>query len=92
LKNCERVFSRTIAWRQPTIRELACGQRICRRYDEYLNYHESVIFSISRVGCLRWQPSSGPVRTARNVAKNTAITVKNVAHSVVKAQGELCTR
>ena len=27
---------------------------------------------------------AGPVRTARNVAKNTAITAKNVAHSVVK--------
>jgi hypothetical protein len=26
----------------------------------------------------------GPVRTARNVAKSTAITAKNVAHSVVK--------
>jgi len=27
---------------------------------------------------------AGPVRTARNVEKNTAITAKNVAHSVVK--------
>lgn len=27
---------------------------------------------------------AGPVRTARNVAKGTAITAKNVAHSVVK--------
>jgi hypothetical protein len=27
---------------------------------------------------------AGPVRTAKNVAKNTAITAKNVAHSVVK--------
>ena len=27
---------------------------------------------------------AGPVRTARNVAKNAAITAKNVAHSVVK--------
>jgi len=27
---------------------------------------------------------AGPVRTARNVAKNTAITAKNVAHSTVK--------
>ena len=27
---------------------------------------------------------AGPVRTARNVAKNSAITAKNVAHSVVK--------
>lgn len=27
---------------------------------------------------------AGPVRTARHVAKNTAITAKNVAHSVVK--------
>ena len=27
---------------------------------------------------------AGPVRTARNVAKNTAITAKNVAHSAVK--------
>jgi hypothetical protein len=27
---------------------------------------------------------AGPVCTARNVAKNTAITAKNVAHSVVK--------
>ena len=27
---------------------------------------------------------AGPVRTARNVAKSTAITAKNVAHSVVK--------
>ena len=27
---------------------------------------------------------AGPVRTVRNVAKNTAITAKNVAHSVVK--------
>jgi hypothetical protein len=27
---------------------------------------------------------AGPVRTARNVAKDTAITAKNVAHSVVK--------
>jgi hypothetical protein len=27
---------------------------------------------------------AGPVRTARNAAKNTAITAKNVAHSVVK--------
>ena len=27
---------------------------------------------------------AGPVRTARNVAKNTAIAAKNVAHSVVK--------
>ena len=26
----------------------------------------------------------GPVRTARNVAKSTAITAKNVAHSTVK--------
>jgi hypothetical protein len=26
----------------------------------------------------------GPVRTARHVAKSTAITAKNVAHSVVK--------
>ena len=26
---------------------------------------------------------AGPVRTARNVAKSTAITAKNVAHSVV---------
>ena len=27
---------------------------------------------------------AGPVRTARNVAKDTAITTRNVAHSVVK--------
>jgi hypothetical protein len=27
---------------------------------------------------------AGPVRTAKNVAKNTAYTAKNVAHSVVK--------
>jgi hypothetical protein len=27
---------------------------------------------------------AGPVRTARNVAKSSAITAKNVAHSVVK--------
>ena len=27
---------------------------------------------------------AGPVRTARNVAKNSAITGKNVAHSAVK--------
>jgi hypothetical protein len=27
---------------------------------------------------------AGPARTARNVAKNTAMTAKNVAHSVVK--------
>ena len=27
---------------------------------------------------------AGPVRTARHMAKNTAITAKNVAHSVVK--------
>jgi hypothetical protein len=27
---------------------------------------------------------AGPVRTARNVAKGTAITAKNVAHSAVK--------
>ena len=27
---------------------------------------------------------AGPVRAARNVAKSTAITAKNVAHSVVK--------
>ena len=27
---------------------------------------------------------AGPVHRARNVAKNTAITAKNVAHSVVK--------
>jgi hypothetical protein len=27
---------------------------------------------------------AGPIRTARNVAKNTAITAKNVAHSTVK--------
>jgi len=27
---------------------------------------------------------AGPVRTARTVAKNTAITAKNVAHSAVK--------
>jgi hypothetical protein len=27
---------------------------------------------------------AGPVRTARHVAKDTAITAKNVAHSVVK--------
>jgi hypothetical protein len=27
---------------------------------------------------------AGPARTARNVAKSTAITAKNVAHSVVK--------
>ena len=27
---------------------------------------------------------AGPVRTARNVAKSSAITAENVAHSVVK--------
>ena len=27
---------------------------------------------------------AGPVRTARNVAKDSAITARNVAHSVVK--------
>ena len=27
---------------------------------------------------------AGPARTAKHVAKNTAITAKNVAHSVVK--------
>ena len=27
---------------------------------------------------------AGPVRTARYVAKNTAVTAKNVAHNVVK--------
>ena len=27
---------------------------------------------------------AGPVRTARHVAKNTAVTAKNVAHSTVK--------
>ena len=27
---------------------------------------------------------AGPARTAKNVAKSTAITAKNVAHSVVK--------
>jgi hypothetical protein len=28
--------------------------------------------------------NAGPVRTARHVAKHTAITAKNVAHSTVK--------
>jgi hypothetical protein len=36
-------------------------------------------FAIS-VGAIQ----AGPVRTAKNVAKNSAITAKNVAHSVVK--------
>jgi len=31
-----------------------------------------------------WQRSGGPVHTAANVAKSTAETGKNVAHSVVK--------
>ncbi|PYK29061.1 MAG: hypothetical protein DME59_00535 [Verrucomicrobia bacterium] len=36
--------------------------------------------------CIGSIPSvqAGPVRTARNVAKSTAITAKNVAHSAVK--------
>ena len=29
---------------------------------------------------------AGPVRTAKNVAKSSAITAKNVAHSVVKGK------
>jgi hypothetical protein len=36
-------------------------------------------FAISGIGV-----QAGPVRTARNVAKSTAITAKNVAHSTVK--------
>ena len=36
------------------------------------------------VGICVGSVQAGPVRTARNVAKSTAITAKNVAHSVVK--------
>ncbi len=34
--------------------------------------------------CCAGSVQAGPVRTARHVAKNTAITAKNVAHSTVK--------
>ncbi len=46
-------------------------------------HHESVVFSMSRAGGLRWQRSSWTC-PHREVAKSTAITAKNVAHSVVK--------
>jgi len=43
------------------------------------------LFSIFlALGICAGSVQAGPVRTARNVAKNTAITAKNVAHSTVR--------
>jgi hypothetical protein len=44
-----------------------------------------VLFSVFlALGVCVGSLQAGPARTAKNVAKNTAITAKNVAHSVVK--------
>jgi hypothetical protein len=51
-------------------------------YETYV--HERIVFSISRVGVLRWQPSGWTCSHGEELAKNTALTAKNVAHSVVK--------
>ena len=52
-------------------------------YDTYCTM--KALFSVFlALGVCIGSLQAGPARTARHVAKNTAITAKNVAHSVVK--------
>ena len=63
---------------------LAIHRRIrCAGYDT-LGTMKALFSIFLALGVCVGSVQAGPVRTARNVAKSTAITAKNVAHSAVK--------
>jgi hypothetical protein len=53
-------------------------------YHEILGTMKALFSVILAFAVCAGSVQAGPARTARHVAKNTAITAKNVAHSVVK--------
>jgi hypothetical protein len=58
--------------------------RIRPRSNDTLSTMKALFSVILAFAVCAGSVQAGPVRTARHVAKNTAITAKNVAHSVVK--------
>jgi hypothetical protein len=59
-------------------------RRIWRRCYDTLGTMKALFSIFLALGVCVGSVQAGPVRTARNVAKDTAITAKNVAHSAVK--------
>src|SRR6266480_426386 len=59
-------------------------RRIWRRCYDILGTMKTLFSIFLALGVCVGSVQAGPVRTARHVAKNTAITAKNVAHSTVK--------
>ena len=60
-----------------THRPIRCGS------DDTLGTMKALFSIFLALGVCIGSVQAGPVRTARNVAKDTAITAKNVAHSAV---------
>ena len=59
-------------------------KRIRRVSDDTLDAMKALFSVFLALGLCVGSIHAGPVRTATHVAKNSAITAKNVAHSVVK--------
>jgi len=62
----------------------ACNKRARGLTNDTLSTMKALFSVILAFAVCVGSVEAGPVRTARNVAKSTAITAKNVAHSVVK--------
>jgi len=59
-------------------------KRICAVSYDTLGTMKALFSIFLALGVFVASVQAGPVRTARNVAKGTAITAKNVAHSAVR--------
>ena len=70
--------------REITLRDDTRDKRIRRVGYDNLSTMKALFSVFLALGVCVGSVQAGPVRTARNVAKNTAITAKNVAHSAVK--------
>ena len=64
--------------------ELLLDKRIRRVGYDTLSTMKALFSVILAFAVCAGTAQAGPVRTARNVAKSTAITAKNVVHSTVK--------
>ena len=83
-KSREWVFSRTIGLRQLQCVIVLADRRVHRVSNDTLSTMKALFSVILAFAVCVGSVQAGPVRTARNVAKSSAITAKNVAHSVVQ--------
>jgi hypothetical protein len=80
----EATDNRSIPKVRITGSPVSCDTRVRRLSFETYVLMRALFSIFLALGLCVGSLQAGPVRTARNVAKNAAVTAENVAHSVVK--------